>query len=224
VVPQLASVFSAAGLISSDLVYSFVKSDPTVIPAGGRVEREDLDAINAVFNELDARASRALDQHGVPEGDRRLAHVIEMSYLRQILDFGIEAPPGNLTLEDLSTLVRQFDERYTKIYGPGAAAPESGYTLKSYKVIGTGRIARSHMVINGLAGHALAGPKARRTSLVDPESGQMAEVAVFDGLLLAPGAELVGPAIIEFPDTNILVPVDCRAGVDEHRNIQLEVT
>jgi N-methylhydantoinase A len=45
--------------------------------------------------------------------------------------------------------------------------------------------------------------------------GSKAEAtAVYDGTRLTVGAQAKGPAIIEFPDTTVVVPHDCLATVD----------
>ncbi len=49
--------------------------------------------------------------------------------------------------------------------------------------------------------------------------GEWHEAAVYDEGALAPGLELDGPAIVEMPDTTIVIGRDQRAGVDEHGNV-----
>jgi N-methylhydantoinase A len=226
IVPAMASVFSAAGLVSSDLVYSTAKSTQKVVRPGGEIDAADLAEINAIFAELGGRIGRDLDAHGIPDERRSLNFSVEMSYLRQVLNFGVEVPGGQLTAAQVAQLVRTFDERYVAIYGPGAAAPESGYTLKSYKVIGVGRLERAAVSSNGAtAGADATAPrtKGQRRALADVRSGAMATVDVYDGPQLAPGASFEGPAIVEYTDTTVLVPDGGRASVDAHHNLHLHV-
>jgi N-methylhydantoinase A len=224
IVPAMASVFSAAGLVSSDLVYSMAKSTQKQVQPGGHIEAGDLAEVNGIFAELGARIQADLDAHAIPQQRRSLSYSVEMSYLRQVLNFEVEVPDGQLTAMQLGSVVRTFDERYAAIYGPGAAAPESGYTLKNYKVIGVGRLQRG-AAGNGdgaFAGNAVAA-KGRRRALADAESGGIAEVDVYDGTLLAPGVSVAGPAIVEYVDTTVLVPRDGRASVDGHGNLHMDV-
>jgi N-methylhydantoinase A/oxoprolinase/acetone carboxylase beta subunit len=146
-----------------------------------------------------------------------------MSYLRQVLNFEVEVATGRLTADELRGVVQTFDERYTAIYGPGPAAPESGYTLKSYKVLGVGRLERGSAAGPGDAPAGRAALKGTRRALADVETGAMADVDVYDGAALAPGSSVSGPVIVEYADTTVLVPAASRASVDAHGNLHLEV-
>ena len=144
VVPRQASVFSAAGLISTDIVYSFARSTHKTIGADRALANGDLEDLNAAFAALDEQVRRAFAAHGM---EPELAHEVDLCYLRQILDFDIRVPARGLAAGDVEAAVSTFDERYAAIYGEGAAAPETGYDLKAYRAIGTGRIARAGGVV-----------------------------------------------------------------------------
>ncbi|MEV0185342.1 hydantoinase/oxoprolinase family protein [Streptomyces sp. NPDC050625] len=224
IVPTMASVFSAAGLISSDLVYSYTKTATTQVAAGGILTDDALKDVNGILAELDARARADLAQHDVPEEDRVLRYGLEMSYLGQILNFQVDAPARSLGHEDIAALVADFDERYRAVYGPGAASPENGYTLKNYSVTGIGRIHRPSVGAPSPDPADAAGfvPKGTRAAAADLESAELTEIQVYDGRASRPGARADGPALIEYPDTNVLVPNGFTAAVDVHGNVVLE--
>jgi N-methylhydantoinase A len=223
IVPAMASVFSAVGLVSSDLVYSAAKSTQKTLLPGGHIDPADLDEVNEIFHGLQTRIEHELDAHAAADSHRALTFSVEMSYLRQVLNFEVEVASGRLTAEELRGVVQTFDERYTAIYGPGAAAPESGYTLKSYKVLGVGRLERGSAAGPGEAPAGGAALKGTRRALADVETGAMADVDVYDGAALAPGSSVSGPVIVEYADTTVLVPAASRASVDAHGNLHLEV-
>jgi N-methylhydantoinase A len=128
-----------------------------------------------------------------------------------------------LDQQDIKKLVEDFDERYIKIYGPGAAAPETGYTLKTYKVVGIGKIGLSHFkaVAPDHAGEKLS-PKGERVALADTDTGEMRSIPIYDGNQLSVGAEFAGPAVAEFWNTSVLVPNGWSARVDERSDIILQ--
>ncbi|MGW1087337.1 hydantoinase/oxoprolinase family protein [Streptomyces sp. NPDC002596] len=222
VVPTMASVFSAAGLISSDLVYSYTKTATTTVAAGGMLTDDALKSVNDILAELDARARAELAQHDVPEEDRIVEYGLEMSYLGQILNFQIDAPARPLGHEDIAALVADFDERYRAVYGPGAASPENGYTLKNYSVTGIGRIHQPAAVAAPVTAVGAFPRKGTRRAAADLGSAELSEIAVYDGTEAAPGARAEGPALIEYPDTNVLVPAGFTAAVDAYGNVVLE--
>jgi N-methylhydantoinase A len=53
------------------------------------------------------------------------------------------------------------------------------------------------------------------------ELGGFVTTPVFDWIGLAPGSRLRGPAIVEGPDTTVVVPPDRTATVDRWRNVVL---
>lgn len=222
IIPNLASVFSAFGLLTSDLVYSFQQSSVRGIAPGGVISPDDLSAINDIFHALDERAKAALAEHDVPESRRRLQHSIEMSYLGQILNFGIEAPAGELTAEVVQAMVSEYDDRYRSVYGPGAAAPELGYVFKTYKVVGVGEIARRVFSTAGAGKAKKPKPKSTRQALKNAETGEIGTVPVYEGSELAPGSAVDGPAILEYSDTTVLVPEDFTSRIDDYANVVIE--
>src|ERR1043166_2573061 len=70
VVPLTASVHGATGLISSDVVYEYGKSDPLVVPV-------DLARVNANFSELIEKGSHALSSAGFTESDIEISRSVD---------------------------------------------------------------------------------------------------------------------------------------------------
>jgi N-methylhydantoinase A len=220
-VPSLASVFSAAGLITTDVVYTFFRSANETVEAGKGLPAERLTELNKSFRELDVETQDALDVLNVPADRRELVHEVGLSYRRQILDFDVEVPAGVLTPSDVSTAVRAFDDRYAAIYGVGAAAPENGYDLKGFRVTGVGRLRRALPRVTGDVIASSPPPIGTRTALSAPDVDELDELDLYRGEQLPPGAELAGPAIVEYADTTLLVPRGWRARVDGYNNLVL---
>ncbi len=223
IIPRMASVFSAAGLLASDITYSFVQSAIKGAGAGGAISPEALAEINEIFEALDGRVQEELNTHDVPESDRSVSHAIEASYLGQILNFEVQTPTKRLKQKDFEVIARDFDERYIKVYGPGAAAPETGYTFKTYKVVGTGKIGVSSFKSVAKEGVAeTLEPKGERLALADTDTGELRSMPVYDGDHLPAGADFSGPAIVEFWNTSVLVPDGWNARLDERDDIIME--
>lgn len=222
IVPTMASVFSAVGLVSTDLVYSFAKSTTKQVAPGGVLDEEDLAEVNDIFAEMAARAESDLAQHDVAGADRRLSYAMELSYLGQILNFKVSVPNRSLTVEDISAIVADFDEQYLTVYGPAAASPESGWMLKTYSVIGTG-VVSSEIEAPPPPGnpHDLT-PKGSRPAIADVDSSETTDVHVYDGSAATAGARVAGPALLEYPDTNVFVPRGMTATLDGELNVVID--
>jgi len=223
-VPRTASVFSAAGLISTDVVYTFASSTHRTIGADRRMSDVDMAELNAAFSALDAQVQEALDAHGLPDEKREVLHEIDVSYSRQILDFGVRVPAGVLTADAVGDVLDEFDRRYADIYGVGAAAPDTGYDVKAYRVTGIGRIAPDAHDPGAPPSPSVPEPTGHRRALPSAGAVDLEDVAVYAGGPLTAGASFDGPAIVEYDDTTILVPSGWRATVDPTRNLRLEAS
>jgi N-methylhydantoinase A len=219
IVPRLASVYSASGLITTDIVYTFNRTASYSVDQSGELNADELDELNRTFQNLDDDAESALDVLRVSRDARELVHELDISYRRQILDFDVAVADRRLDAQALETALREFDERYASIYGVGAAAPENGYDIKGLRVTGVGMLARPTPVPPDSRSRRPPAPTGMRAALPGPEAEQIEDVALYRGEDLEIGASLAGPAIVEYLDTTLLVPQRWTAAVDDRRNL-----
>ncbi|MHB1536911.1 MAG: hydantoinase/oxoprolinase family protein [Solirubrobacteraceae bacterium] len=221
IVPHLASVFSAAGLITTDIVYTFARSTSYAFEPDRGICDADLEALNSQFAELDAEVTTALDAHGLPPDRRELIREIGLCYRRQILDFDVSVPRRRFGSGELELALRTFDQRYAAIYGDGAAAPENGYDMKACRVTGIGRMPRPDVAPATASVSSEPESGGSRAALPAAEATTLEQLPVHRGADLSPGARLPGPAIVEYDDTTILVPSGWGANVDLRSNLIL---
>ena len=118
-------MFSAAGLISTDVVYSFARSTHKTVGAGPGVGERRPGRSNDAFAALDDQARRGVRRARV---EPRAGARGDLCYLRQILDFDIRVPALRVDGGRVQAAATTFDERYAAIYGEGAAAPDAATT------------------------------------------------------------------------------------------------
>ncbi len=226
IVPRMASVFSALGLVSTDVKYSYARSIQRDLSAEP-FDSLDFEELNAFLDDLERKVSESLDGHTIPAGDRALTHSIELSYRRQILNFEV-ASPSRLHPAALSSVVREFDALYGKVYGSGAAAPEHGYSLKTLRVTGLGRLSRPLPIQKNLGRGHTPKPISWRMAIIgvsmNPSELEPEEVPVYAGEGLWPGVSFVGPALVNYSDTTVLVPNLATASIDAFGNLVLDLT
>jgi N-methylhydantoinase A len=84
------------------------------------------------------------------------------------------------------------------------------------------RAARKHAPAAATIESAVARPTPVAERLAHfPERGGFVPTPVFDWTRLEPGARLSGPAIVEGPDTTVVVLPDRSASIDRWRNVVL---
>src|SRR5262245_29387388 len=112
VVPLTASVHGATGLISSDVVYEYGKSDHMVVPA-------ETTRVNENFSGLLERALSDLRAAGFEESDVLVNRSVDMRYRYQVHELNVPFPAGTkaITAKEMEALYTLFDDLYEKAFG-----------------------------------------------------------------------------------------------------------
>jgi N-methylhydantoinase A len=209
VVPLTASVHSAFGIAASDLTTAEELSDPLISPPGTEDYAQALDAreIEARFARLTERARERL---GV--GELEFTRSIEMRFRFQIHVLTVPVPPGDI---DVNDVVGRFIETYEARFGEGSAFSAAGVEMTTFRVV-----ARAPSRTPALAGAPATNgaPPDERPVFSDGE-WRTATVLREAGA----GLELDGLAIVERPDTTIVIGDGQHATVDEQGNVIIEV-
>ena len=87
VVPLTASVHGATGLVSSDVVYEYGKSDRLFVPA-------EIGRINETFSVLVQRAIANLRSAGIKNDDIEIIRSLDMRYRHQVHELNVPLHPG----------------------------------------------------------------------------------------------------------------------------------
>ncbi len=216
VVPLTASVHSATGLVSSDIVYQYGKSDRLPVPADrGRVNRN--------FDELVRRARADLAAAGFEGEGVRIERSLDMRYRYQVHELNVGMPEGAepLSEQELEGVYERFDDLYERTYGQGSGYREAGKEIMNFRLTATGALDKPrpqrYPLSSGDAGGAVKG--SRKVFFEEYEESRATPVYGFEPL--QPGNEIAGPAVIETPVTTIVINPGDRAVMDEYRNVRL---
>jgi len=221
VVPVTASVHSAYGILTSDLVVSRELSKSYFTPPGSEgasnyVQASDL---NDVLGQLEREARDVLDGQGVTHEELEVQRFVDMRFRFQIHELTVEVPAFPMEAVDLDLLLVTFIENYELRFGEGSAFTAAGVEMVTWRVVATGKLERPE-IKGSASGSNGAAPASSRTQRV--YEGEWLDAAVYDEAALHVGADIAGPAIVELPDTTIVVGRAQRATVDEHSNVIIE--
>lgn len=208
IVPARPGVYSAMGLLMSDVAHDFVHSRLT--PIAKTTER----AVSAVFDDLARRAVAVLKSERFRRDEIDLRCALDMRYAGQGYELSV---PCELSFEPgaLRALRETFDAMHQESFGH--SAPDEPVEIVSWRARGIGRVPPVRL------------PKPERTGA--PLSAALTETrgAWFDGgLLECPvyqrerldvGAAFSGPAIVDQLDCTSVVFPGQTAEVDEFGNI-----
>jgi N-methylhydantoinase A len=188
VVPSVAAVLSAWGMLATDLRYEMVRSHVSETSRLGPV------ALKRLFATLEAEGRRRLGRF---DGAVRIRRALDMRYGEQIFEITVPLDGVDLESKDVvDDIVARFHRRHEELYAYSAQGQEV--------VVVNARVA----VVGELPGL----PSARADSERVPAPltrrrvwlGDWVDVPVYriDGL--PAGHEVVGPAVFESATTTVL--------------------
>ncbi len=214
VVPMTASVQGAMGLISSDVVHQFARSDRLMVPV-------DVDRVNANFSSLCAQALEQLHAAGFGNDDIEIVRSVDMRYRFQVHELNVPFPAGmtDISPGDMEKLYSLFDELYEKSYGKGSGYAEAGKEITTFRIDAIGRLRKPNIKREAIKKAPAERSRKGSREVYFEEHRGFIPTDIYDFERMQPGFEAPGPAIIETPVTTVVVNPGTRATMDEFRNI-----
>ncbi|MFW5654043.1 MAG: hydantoinase/oxoprolinase family protein [Roseicyclus sp.] len=212
VVPNAASVFSAWGMMMSDLRRDyFVTQLVDLAPGAGAV-------IEGVFAEVEAQARATFEAEGIDPARIEFLRYGKFRYQNQ--EHTTEVPlEGAVTDAALDAIAADFHAAYEREYTYRLDAP--------VEMVGIHLVARAEVgklaMTPAEPGPADASPALKGRRMVDYALEGRHEADIYDGDLLAPGMAFDGPAIVEDAGTTVVVHPRNRVEVDGFRNIHIHL-
>jgi len=215
-VPPRPGAFSALGLLCTDVVHDYIRSElkPLADVAPEHAE--------AIFHALEAKAREEIAAEGLDPAQARFSRELDLRYtgqgyeLRTPLD-GLFA--DHLTPDSLARARERFDERHAQLHGH--AAKERPVEVVSYRLRLRVTVPKYQPRDEPAPTSPRAPtPKGRRTIHLDDASA--CEATLYERDRVDIGTAIAGPAIVEQFDATTVIPRGWRARVDRRRNLILE--
>jgi N-methylhydantoinase A len=218
IVPARPGAFSALGLLCTDVLHDYIRSEL------GGLDRLDPTHAEAMFRELEAKAAGELAAEGLDPSAAVFERDLDMRYAGQ--GYELRVPLGGLWQQrldaDALTAVRlRFDEVHEKIHGH--AANEKAVEVVSYRLRVRVAVPKYHP--QALPDRTPSPPPRdaiKGTRRVFFDAGRAIDTTIYDRDRLDVGASFPGPAIVEQFDATTVVPTGWHATVDRHGNLILE--
>ena len=230
-VPPRPGAFSALGLLCTDVVHDYIRSELRPLAA------VDSDHAEAIFQELEAKAHEELAAEGMRSSDAIFIRELDLRYTGQ--GYELRTPldglfSNGLTRDSFAAIRARFDERHAQLHGH--AAKERPVEVVSYRLRVRVAVAKYE-------------PKAAEPKAAEPKpaadavckaatpsapqavkgirqisiAGTAMEAAIYERDALDIGAAVRAPAVVEQFDATTLVP-PWTARVDAYRNLVLTQT
>jgi N-methylhydantoinase A len=209
IVPLYPGVYSAIGLVMSDVKHDYVQSKMQPM-------RElSADAVNHMFARLEALAAEELRDDGFASDRIRIERALDMRYAGQGYEITMPCEAAALQSAGLDGLRRQFDQQHRAMFGH--MAPEQAVEVVSYRVRGLGLVPPVELPRFKPTGATLA-DALRQTRQVRFDGRDVA-CPVYQRERLDVGLTLPGPAILDQFDCTTVIHAGQTARVDEWKNL-----
>ncbi|HWG05008.1 MAG TPA: hydantoinase/oxoprolinase family protein, partial [Beijerinckiaceae bacterium] len=212
VVPLYPGVYSAMGLVMSDVKHDYIRSR---LMALGKVSASDL---NAIFADMAAQARAELAAEGFSSDRITIEPALDMRYAGQGYEMTIACamPLADGALGDLRA---RFDIEHKQMFGH--AAPDETVEIVSYRLRGIGRVPPVNLPRFTPKGMPL--DEALRERRAARFNGVTIDCPVFQREKLDVGVRFEGPAIIDQLDCTSVIPPGHKARVDDYKNILVSI-
>ena len=217
-VPPRPGAFSALGLLCTDIVHDYVRSELRPM------ELVPPEHAEVVFQELEARGVAELKEEGIAPDGARFERELDVRYtgqgyeLRVSLD-GLGASDG-LSADDMDAARNRFDDHHEKIHGH--AAKDRSVEIVSYRVRLRVAVPKYEPVPVSDVTEAWAPAEAvKGTRVVYFTADEATETTLYERDALPIGARIDGPAIVEQFDSTIVVPQSWVGRIDGFGNLIL---
>ncbi len=213
IVPVASSVFSAWGMLMTDLRHDYIQ---TYIR---RLNQLDPSELNKEWNSIETQALKQYQEEGVSEEDVLFTRFADIRYLGQEHTVKVPVPNGEWSEETISEVVERFGDLHEQHY--------------TFKLEGTPtEIVNLHLTAFG----KVLKPELKRLTSAssDPqeayketrpvyfEDSGWVETKVYYRSLFGQGMKISGPAIVEEPSASTVIYPDQSLTVDEYGNLIIE--
>ena len=211
VIPAGSSVFSAWGMMMSDLRRDYMLSRlMDLTPEAGTGLYEAVD-------QIETASLAQFTAEGIDAGRVRFERNVKLRYRNQ--ENAVEVDMAGLSFDaaGMADLAARFTAQYKREYG---------YNLDAQlEIVGLHLIAFAEIEKLEMAKTAPTGRKVEEAKkgerMVDYATEGTHKADIYNSLLLEPGMSFPGPAVIEDPGTTIVVHPGQTVSVDDYRNIHI---
>ena len=217
-VPPRPGAFSALGLLCTDVVHDYIRSELLPLDKVAPAHAE------AILGGLEAKAREELAAEGMDLSLATFSRELDMRYAGQGYELRTplgDAGQGVIDAAMLAAARNRFDDRHAEIHGH--SAKERPVEIVSYRL--RARVAVPKYIAQ--AGEAPMSPRKVSDAIKGTRDiwfdwREPREATVYERDRLDIGAEIRGPAIVEQFDATTIVPPGWRGSVDAYGNLILQ--
>lgn len=217
IIPQNPGALCAVGLINTDLMYDFSKTEMQLS------SKAKLDVLDKDYKALEREAMEKLKMDKIDEKDIVIQRVADCRYEGQGYEIRVPVINGDVDDNTIEKMKEAFHSAHKKQFG--RAFKDNAVEIVNIRVIGVGKIKdlEPMKVSNGTqdASDAVVGKR----DVIFKINNMPEEVSsvIYDRSLLKANNVIQGPAIINQMDTTIVIEPGCVGHVNDYGIIIIDI-
>jgi len=211
VVPRVPGVFSAWGMLMTDLRHDYIRTKVVGL------QPSNLDELQGILDEMKDEATKQLKLEGIKSAHMRFEGFFDIRYLGQEHTIATPVPMNVKSSDSLAVIHKRFHDLHYKAYTFNLTDPTE---VVNIRVVAFGKV-KKHPLKPTRSRRARAKPSRTRSVYLD-ESG-FKRIPVYSRDSIPVGAKIRGPAIIEEPTATTILRKGNLMTNDRYGNLVVEV-
>jgi N-methylhydantoinase A len=206
--PHAASVLSAYGAATSDVVHVVQRWRVVKLPVPGV-------SVEEIFAALESEAHDKFASQGIDASGVALERSVRMRFSMQIHDVEVPVPAGRIDDGAVELIDRRFEEVHEQLFGRGSGDRSGGIDFTAFQVRATAKTGRAE-----LTSDERREPAGRSRPVYWSELRDLSDTPIYEEV---PAGSIAGPALIELPDTVIVIRPGQRGEGDATGNYLIDL-
>jgi N-methylhydantoinase A len=206
--PHAASVLSAYGAATSDVVHVVQRWRVLKLPVPGA-------SVEEIFAALESEAHDKFASQGIDVAGVALERSVRMRFSMQIHDVEVPVPAGRIDDGAVELLDQRFEQVHEQLFGRGSGDRSGGIDFTAFQVRATAKTGRPE-----LTSDERREPAGRFRPVYWSELRDLCDTPIYEEV---PAGSVDGPALIELPDTVIVIRPGQRGGADAAGNYFIDL-
>ncbi|WP_026576156.1 hydantoinase/oxoprolinase family protein [Bacillus sp. UNC438CL73TsuS30] len=213
IVPVATSVFSAWGMLMTDLRHDYIQ---TFIR---RVDNVDYDELNQKLAAQEAEALSQYEQEGVDKTNVLFSRFVDLRYVGQEHTVKVPVQNGEINIDTMNQVIQKFHETHEQLYT--FKLEESPTEIVNMHLIAFGSVKKPEIAKLGNIDNTLESALKEVRPVLYEDHGWI-ETKVYDREKLSPDAYVEGPVIVEEQSASTVVYPGQSVTVDAYGNLIIE--
>ena len=213
IVPVAASVFSAWGMLMSDIRHDFIQTRILAFADA------PMDTLNAMWQELMGEANARFAAEGIAPEQAMFRFIADMRYMGQEHTVQVSAPAFPWKEEDRAEILSRFHKTHEHFYT--FSLPDTPAEIVNLHLVAYGQLQKPALQEIPAQTGDLSGALKETRKVFFSGDGWL-DTPIYDRSKLGWGAQAQGPLVVEEPTTATVVCPGQTLSVDRYGNLIVE--